>query len=142
VRFGIFNHPDTDIVIDGIEYQIKATDSASYINSAVDHIPSSSPEKKSETTGSIDGATPMKRSHRCGAGPWRPIIDLSDTALDTVFSVSASSASSGWSAHSARRIHRETGDAVGGLGRWRGRDVRGIDLAVITILRATARWPA
>ena len=37
--FEHFNHADTDITIDGIEFQLKATDSVGYINSVDDDIP-------------------------------------------------------------------------------------------------------
>ena len=48
--FEHFNHPGSDIVIDGVEYQIKATDSTSYINSVADDIPViSTSEVASET---------------------------------------------------------------------------------------------
>lgn len=50
-----FNHPDTDIVIDGIAYQIKATDSASYIDTVADGIPVISTSEVASITGSLDG---------------------------------------------------------------------------------------
>ena len=49
-----FNHPDTDITIDGIEYQIKATDSVSYVNSVDKDIPVITTTEISDITGSQD----------------------------------------------------------------------------------------
>ncbi|PWI34726.1 hypothetical protein DI392_00100 [Vibrio albus] len=52
--FDHFNHPDTDITINGIEYQIKATDSISYIDSVDASIPVISTSEITEYTDSID----------------------------------------------------------------------------------------
>lgn len=38
VLFENFNHPDTDMMLDGVAYQLKATDSMGYINSIDDEI--------------------------------------------------------------------------------------------------------
>src|SRR5690606_32261494 len=53
--FANFNHPDTDIIIDGVAYQIKATDSVSYINSVADDIPVIATTEVADDTGAIDG---------------------------------------------------------------------------------------
>ena len=52
--FEHFNHPDTDITIDGVAYQLKATDSASYVNSVEDGILVMSTSEVAETTSAID----------------------------------------------------------------------------------------
>mgnify|MGYP004452164975 CR=1 FL=1 len=118
VRFEHFNHPDTDIVIDGIEYQIKATDSASYIDSVADHIPTIVTSEKAEITGSIDGGyTNEALTDGVELALGGPIIDFSDTALDAVFAGLGFISIVGLVKGIARgsRIYRETGDAVEGL---------------------------
>src|SRR5690606_21119621 len=112
------NHPDTDIVIDGIEYQIKATDSASYIDSVPDHIPVISTSEIADITGSIDGGyTNEALTNGVELVLGGPIIDLSDTALDAVFSGLGFIGIVGLVKGIARgaSIYRETGDAVEGL---------------------------
>src|SRR5690606_30023807 len=87
VRFEHFNHPDTDIVIDGIEYQIKATDSASYINSVADHIPVIGTSEVAGIPGVLDGGyTNEALTDGVELVLRGPIIDFSDTALDAVLS--------------------------------------------------------
>jgi len=52
--FSQFNHPDTDIIIDDVAYQLKATDSEAYVNTVSDDIPVISTTEISDITGSID----------------------------------------------------------------------------------------
>ena len=52
--FEHFNHPDTDITIDGIAYQLKATDSVDYIDSVADDIPVIATSEVAESTNAID----------------------------------------------------------------------------------------
>jgi len=118
VRFEHFNHPDTDVMIDGIEYQIKATDSASYIDSVADHIPIIGTSEIADITGSIDGGyTNEALTDGVELVLGGPIIDLSDTALDAVFSGLGFIGIVGLVKGTARgaSIYRETGDAVKGL---------------------------
>lgn len=54
VLFEHFNNPGTDITIDGIEYQIKATDSVEYIESVDESIPVIATSEVAELTSVID----------------------------------------------------------------------------------------
>ncbi|MFN6934747.1 MAG: hypothetical protein ACK4NZ_06305, partial [Tsuneonella sp.] len=142
VRFEHFNHPDTDIVIDGIEYQIKATDSASYINSVADHIPTIVTSEKAEITGSIDGGyTNEALTDGVELVLGGPIIDFSDTALDAVFAGLGFISIAGLVKGIARgaSIYRETGDAVGGLASGVGVTFEESVWAVINILELATR---
>jgi hypothetical protein len=85
-RFEHFNHPDTDIVIDGVAYQIKATDSASYVESVADDIPVISTSEIAGITGSIDGGcTNEELTDAVDLALGGTVIDLSDTVLDALF---------------------------------------------------------
>jgi hypothetical protein len=142
VRFEHFNHPDTDIVIDGIEYQIKATDSASYINSVADHIPTIVTSEKAEMTGSIDGGyTNEALTDGVELVLGGPVIDFSDTALDAVFAGLGFISIVGLVKGIARgaSIYRETGDAVGGLASGVGVTFEESVWAVINILELATR---
>ena len=84
-RFEQFNHPDTDIMIDGIAYQIKATDSESYIDSVADNIPVISTTEVAAATGAIDGGyTDAEVTDTVELALGGGVIDLADTATDAV----------------------------------------------------------
>lgn len=84
-RFANFNHPDTDITIDGVAYQIKATDSEAYVNSVADHIPVISTSEVADRTGAIDGGiTDADLSDAIDIALGGSIIDFSDTILDGI----------------------------------------------------------
>ena len=53
--FEHFNNPGTDITISGIEYQIKATDSVTYVESVNESIPVIATSEVAELTNTIDG---------------------------------------------------------------------------------------
>ena len=83
--FKHFNHPDTDIVVDDIAYQIKATDSVGYVNGVADDIPVISTSEVAEMTGSIDGGyanEDLTQSVDLALGG--TVLDISDTAFDAV----------------------------------------------------------
>lgn len=85
--FEHFNNPGTDITIDGIEMQIKATDSVSYIASVDDDIPVIATSEVAEKTGAIDGGYTNEELHNTieqalGGG----VIDAKDTAFDAILS--------------------------------------------------------
>ncbi|EDL48259.1 hypothetical protein [Erythrobacter sp. SD-21] len=83
--FEPFNHPDTDIVIDGVEYQIKATDSAAYIESVPEDIEVISTSAVAAVTGSIDGGlTNVEITESIDLALGGTMIDMGDTALDAV----------------------------------------------------------
>ena len=84
-----FNHPNTDIVIDGTEYQIKVTDSASYINSVVEGLPIIATSEVTDATRAIDSGienAQITRDIELALGG--SVVDVSDTAIDSVLSAS------------------------------------------------------
>lgn len=84
-RFEHFNHPDTDILIDGVAYQIKATDSISYIDSVADNIPVISTSEVADVTSSIDGGhTNEELTNVVDLALGGTVVDIGDTALDAV----------------------------------------------------------
>lgn len=54
VLFENFNHPDTDMMLDGVEFQLKATDSVSYINSIDEDIAVIATSEVAGVTGVVD----------------------------------------------------------------------------------------
>ncbi len=84
-RFAEFNHPDTDILVDGIAYQIKATDSVSYINSVADHIPVIATSEVADATGAIDGGYNHEElAEAIDLALGGTLIDVGDAVLDGV----------------------------------------------------------
>lgn len=84
-RFEHFNHPDTDIVIDGVAYQIKATDSESYVESVADGIPVIATTEVAQITAAIDGGytdEELESSVEFALGG--SVIDVQDTAVDAL----------------------------------------------------------
>lgn len=130
-RFAEFNHPDTDIVIDGIAYQIKATDSASYINSVADHIPVIATSEIAETTGAIDGGYNNEElAEAIDLALGGTLIDVGDAVLDGVTTglggVGIVAILIG--SHTAWKTYQETGDAAEALA-----------IGIKTIAKRTAR---
>ena len=83
--FAEFNHPDTDIMIDGIAYQIKATDSVDYINSVPDNIPVISTSEVALESGAIDSGfllADIDTATELALGG--SILDFNDTAFDAM----------------------------------------------------------
>jgi hypothetical protein len=76
--FEHFNHPGSDIVIDGVEYQIKATDSTSYINSVADDIPVISTSEVASETGALD-------SNTVDLAMGGTVVDIGDSVVDAIF---------------------------------------------------------
>lgn len=118
-RFENFNHADTDIVIDGVAIQIKATDSVSYINSVEDHIPVIATSEVAQKTDAIDGGySDEDLSEVIDLALGGTVIDVGDAVLDGVTSgiggvgIVAILAGS----HSAWKSYQSSGDAVGALG--------------------------
>lgn len=83
--FEHFNNPDTDIVIGGIAYQLKATDSASYVNSVDENIPVISTSEVSFSTGSIDsGFSNEDLTNSVDLALGGAVIDIGDSAADAI----------------------------------------------------------
>ena len=82
-----FNHPGTDIVIDGEEMQIKATDSIDYINSVDDAILVIATSEVAAETGSIDGGyTNEELTNSVALALGGSVVDIPDTAVDAILS--------------------------------------------------------
>lgn len=85
--FEHFNNPNTDIVIDGVAYQIKATDSVSYIGTVVDGIPVIATTEVASKTGAIDaGYTNAELDQAVDLALGGSIIDVGDTVTDAIMS--------------------------------------------------------
>lgn len=85
--FEHFNHPDTDIVIDGVAFQIKATDSVSYIDSVADGIPIIATTEVANLTDAIDsGYSNEDLDGVVDLALGGSVIDFGDTAVDTILS--------------------------------------------------------
>jgi hypothetical protein len=128
-----FNHPDTDIVIDGVAYQIKATDSASYIDTVADGIPVISTSEVASITGSLDGGYSNEDlTNTVDLALGGTVLDISDTALDAVLTgvggVGIFAILSG--ARSASAKYKETGDALESL-------AEGLSTATVHTARTT-----
>lgn len=78
-----FNTPDTDIIIDGTAYQIKATDSEAYIDTVSAEIPVIATSEVAETAGVIDGGlTNAELESVTEIALGGTVIDISDTFMD------------------------------------------------------------
>lgn len=85
--FEHFNNPGTDITIDGIEMQIKATDSVYYIASVDDEIPVIATSEVAAQTGAIDGGyTNEELNNTVEQALGGGVIDAKDTAVDAILS--------------------------------------------------------
>lgn len=80
-----FNNPGTDIVVDGTAFQIKATDSETYIHSVADGIPVIATSEVAIATGSIDsGYSNEELSNATDLALGNTVVDLGDTTVDAV----------------------------------------------------------
>ncbi len=83
--FEHFNHKDTDIVIDGVAVQLKATDSVSYIESVNNEIPVITTSEVAEKTGMIDsGYSNEELTKSINLALDGSVIDVGDTAVDAL----------------------------------------------------------
>lgn len=110
-----FNHADTDITIEGIEYQIKATDSIAYIETVDLDTPIIATSEIASASRAIDsGISNLELDHDVAAALGGSIIDASDVALDAALSglggVGVMAAISG--ATAATRKYNETGSLI------------------------------
>jgi len=80
-----FNHPDTDIVIDGVAFQLKATDSDTYIAGVDASIPVMATSEVAATTGVIDsGFSNEALTNTVDSALGGTVIDLGDTTADAI----------------------------------------------------------
>lgn len=80
-----FNTPNTDIVIDGMEFQVKATESASYIANVDPSITVIATSEVAAENGTIDGGmlnTELDNATDLALGG--SVVDFPDTAMDAV----------------------------------------------------------
>ena len=85
--FEHFNNPETDIMIDGQAFQLKATDSEHYVNSVAAGIPVISTSEVAESTSAIDsGYSNAELESSVDLALGGTVIDASDTALDALLS--------------------------------------------------------
>ncbi|MFT6421347.1 MAG: hypothetical protein ACJA2K_000059 [Thalassolituus sp.] len=83
VLFENFNHAGTDITIDGIEFQIKATDSVNYIYSVDESIPVIATTEVADRTGVTDGGySDAELQGVVDNALGGTVIDVGDTAVD------------------------------------------------------------
>ena len=80
-----FNNPDTDIVIDGVAFQIKATDSEAYVYSVEESIPVIATSEVASTTGVIDGGYSNEDiTNAVDSALGGTVVDIGDTAADAI----------------------------------------------------------
>lgn len=83
--FEHFNNPSTDIVIDGVEIQIKATDRVSYIHSVDDNIPIIATSEVALATGVIDGGyTNEEIANSVDIALGGSVVDIPDSFVDAL----------------------------------------------------------
>jgi hypothetical protein len=83
--FEQFNNPGTDIVIDEVAFQLKATDSASYVYSVDDSIPVIATSEVALITGAIDsGYSNKELTDTIDRALGGTVIDIGDSAADAI----------------------------------------------------------
>ncbi len=83
--FENFNHPDTDITIDGVEFQLKATDSVSYVESVPDHIAVIATTEVAAQSDAVDsGVSNAELSQSIELTLGGSVVDAGDTAADAI----------------------------------------------------------
>jgi hypothetical protein len=83
--FEHFNNPETDIVIDGIAFQLKATDSAGYVYSVDETIPVIATTEVALATGVVDsGYSHEDLTNTIDNALGGTIVDIGDTTVDAV----------------------------------------------------------
>jgi hypothetical protein len=81
--FEHFNNPKTDITIDGIEMQIKATNSIPYISSVEEDIPIITTSEIADEVRAIDGGYSNEElSNSVELALGGAVVDIKDTAID------------------------------------------------------------
>ncbi len=83
--FEHFNNPDTDIVIDGVAFQLKATDSVDYVYSVDESIPVIATSEVALATGVIDsGYTIEGLTNTVDNALGGTVVDIGDTTVDAI----------------------------------------------------------
>jgi hypothetical protein len=82
-----FNYPDTDIVIDGVAFQLKATDSAGYVNSVSDEIPVIATSEVALRTDAISSDYSNEElTNAVDLALGGTVVDMGDSAVDSIMS--------------------------------------------------------
>lgn len=85
--FEHFNHKDTDIIIDGVEVQLKATDSVDYIESIDPEISVLATSEVADLTEAIDsGISNLDLTDSIELALGGTVLDFADTTADAIFS--------------------------------------------------------
>ncbi|WP_432472087.1 hypothetical protein [Amphritea sp. HPY] len=83
--FEHFNNPDTDIVIDGVAFQLKATGSEAYIYSVDESVPVIATTEVAQTTGVLDsGYSNEELTNTVDNALGGTIVDIGDTTADSI----------------------------------------------------------
>lgn len=83
--FANFNHPDTDIVIDGVAYQLKSTDSTAYLDTVAEGVPIIATSEVAQASEAFDsGITDAEIERATELALGGSVIDFPDTAVDAV----------------------------------------------------------
>ena len=82
-----FNHPETDIVIDGVAFQLKATDNTGYVNSVADEIPVIATSEVALRTDAINADYSNEElTNTVDLALGGTIVDMGDSAVDSIMS--------------------------------------------------------
>ena len=80
-----FNAPGTDIIVNGTEMQIKATDSVAYINTVDDDIPVIATSEVAQASSAIDsGYSNEELANTVNNALGNSVFDAKDTAIDAI----------------------------------------------------------
>ncbi|HEV7264810.1 MAG TPA: hypothetical protein VGN83_07820 [Falsiroseomonas sp.] len=132
-RFEHFNHPGTDIIIDGVAYQLKATDSASYIETVDAAIPVIATSEAAQVTRAIDaGYTDSDLEASVDLALGGSVLDFSDTAVDAVLT-----GLGGFSLLSILKGVRRGATSYRADGSLEGAVINGVEAAVAGTLKAS-----
>ena len=128
-----FNAPDTDIVIDGVEFQIKATDSVDYIENVDSDIPVIATSEVAMETGVIDGGmTNAELDSITNLALGGSVIDTADTMSDAILTglggIGILATLKG--IHHTINLQREGMDKMEAIGE-------GVEVAIVGTARAT-----
>jgi len=132
-----FNHPDTDIIIDGVGHQIKATDSDAYIYSVDESIPVITTSEVAASTGAIDGGySEEELSSNVDLALGGTVVDMGDTGVDAIL---AGLGGLGFipslkGIHHASVKHQNGGDGVEAMFEGAGVAIEGTAEALVNVL--------
>lgn len=131
-RFEHFNHPGTDLIIDGVAYQLKATDNASYIETVDAAIPVIATSEVAQVTRAIDaGYTDADLETSVDLALGGSVVDFSDTAVDALLT-----GLGGLSLLSVLKGVRRGATSYRADGNLEGAVIDGVEAAVVSTAKA------